>query len=183
MAVRYWLLTGHYRTQMNFTWDALEGAQVALMRLYAHYSRIIDKDGVIDFEYKRRFVEAINDDLDTPKAIAIVWELVKDEEISPANKRVTLSDFDKVLGLGLSATKKEFEKLIGKSVEDFLGMSVVKNSELPEKVQELLKERDNARTQKDFKEADRLRGEIEGHGYELKDTEKGTEVLDKNAGV
>jgi cysteinyl-tRNA synthetase len=176
MAVRYWLLTGHYRTQMNFTWDALEGAQVALMRLYKFFVEKLSKEGGdVSIEYKKKFQRAVNDDLDTPKAIALLWDLVKDEEIKEEDKRATLLDFDKVLGFGLLDSPEKFS--------EFFGARTLSQDDLPSDIQILLKERETARAQKDFKEADRLRGEIEKHGYELKDTEKGTEVLDKNAGV
>jgi cysteinyl-tRNA synthetase len=169
--IRYWLLTGHYRTPMNFSWETLEGAQTALLRLYRFFIELSTEGGQINVDYQYKFRDAINDDLDTPKAIALLWELVKDDAVEPADKRKTLLDFDRVLGLGLAQGNDELKKV--------LNSHTIHEEDLTEELTALVAEREKARKDKDFTSADRIRKEIESQGYELKDVNGGTEVLDK----
>ncbi|MDQ5969430.1 MAG: cysteinyl-tRNA synthetase, partial [Patescibacteria group bacterium] len=106
-------------------------------------------------EYKNQFIESLNDDLNMPQALATVWQVVKDEVLSGGDKKSLLLDFDKVLGLDLE------------KIESF---------EIPENVQNLIKERDLARNNKDFAKSDEIRAEIEKLGFEVKDTPEGTRV-------
>ena len=154
-AYRYWLLTAHYKTLVNFTWEALAGAQTALDKLYNHFLEYGDGVGNVDKEYKARFTEYINDDLNTPKAIALLWELVKDDNISSADKKATILDFDKVLGLGFADVKTEV---------------------IPEEVLMLVEERGKVREEKDWGKSDELRDEIAKMGFEVLDTEDGSKV-------
>ena len=101
------------------------------------------------------FKSFINNDLDTAKALALIWDILKDEKISDDDKKATILDFDKVIGLELD------------KIETF---------DIPEEVQKLIEARDNARTEKDFAKSDELRKEIENFGFRVKDTEKGTVV-------
>jgi cysteinyl-tRNA synthetase len=82
IAYRLWLLTAHYRTRVNFTWEALKGSEIALKRLYRLYMELGKTVGVIDQKYQQKFRQFIEDDLDTPQALALVWDLMKDEDIS-----------------------------------------------------------------------------------------------------
>ncbi|MFC1720863.1 cysteine--tRNA ligase [Patescibacteria group bacterium] len=150
LAYRYLVLTAHYRTKINFTFDSLMAAQNALGKLYTFVSSIDDTSGKINEDYKEKFTEAINDDLDTPKAIALMWELIKNPEISPADKYATLIDFDHVLGLNLATQKTTKE-------------------DIPKEVGALAQERQKAREEKDFKKSDELRDKIAEMGYEVKD--------------
>src|SRR3989344_4668295 len=104
---RFWLLMGHYRTKMNFNWDALEGAETALKRLYGLYLGLGDEVGSVHQEYQNKFKEYMEDDLDTPRALSLLWDVVKDENMSDADKKATILDFDKVLGLGFENLKEE----------------------------------------------------------------------------
>src|SRR3989344_1393757 len=104
LAYRYFLFLAHYRTPVNFSWEALEAASNALQRLY----KIVDAwrpqaGGTIDESYKAKFREKLDNDLNTPQAVAVVWGLVKDSQVSPEDKLATIRDFDKVLGLGLAS--------------------------------------------------------------------------------
>lgn len=103
LAFRYFLLLSHYRTPTNFTWEALEAAQNALKRLKGLVSGLIMGEGSPDPAYKAKFIEKLENDLNTPQALAVVWALVKDKEIKPEDKLATLLDFDNVLGLDLSS--------------------------------------------------------------------------------
>ena len=157
LAYRYWLLTAHYRTLVNFTWEAVAGAENAFEKLKLSFSEL-PKGGEIDIAYKAEFERFINDDLNTPKALALSWELLKDNEVIPEHKRATLSYFDNVFGLGLENIKKE---------------------EIPGKVKKLSEKREKARANRDFAEADSLRNEIESLGFTVLDGEKGPIIRKK----
>ena len=155
IAYRFWLLMASYRTKVNFVWKALEGAETALKRLHGLYLGLGKKAGKINKDYQNKFKEYISDDLDTPRAMSLLWDVLKDEEISDADKKATILDFDKVLSLG-------FENL--------------KEIEIPKEIQKLVETREQARKNKDFKKSDKLRKEINSLGYEIKDTEEGQKI-------
>lgn len=171
LSLRYWFLTAHYRTQANFTWEALEGAQTALFKLHKHFVEEYGKaDGVINKEYKEKFDAFINDDLNIPQAIALIWDLIKDESISKENKHTTLLSFDEVLGLGLDhSNKKLVELLSGKGEKLQVG-------KLPKEIKELVDDREKARKEEDFEKADQIRDDLKDKGYEIEDTDKGPEI-------
>ncbi len=169
LALRYWYLSGHYRTPMNFTWEALEGASAALLKLNRH----LFEDwagaaaGTPEKQFMAAFREALADDLGTPQALARVWDMVKNDSISPADKKASLLFADKALGLGLSGTRSATK------------LTVLKADELPADVRTLVLERETARTNKDFAKADELRGKIEQAGFEIKDTPEGPRISKK----
>jgi cysteinyl-tRNA synthetase len=173
-ALRYWFLTGHYRTPMNFTWDALEGADTALSRLTRFYLELSGKSNqktdssASQSDFLTDFYAAIANDLDTPKAIARMWDLVKDESVSPTSKKILLLAVDKVLGLGFTDTATASRHI-----------AVVEQSDLPEAVQQLVTEREAARKEKDFASADLLRDKIDALGFEVKDTAEGAKITRK----
>lgn len=152
LAYRFWLLMGHYRTRVNFVWEALEGAETALKRLYGLYLALGEEVGKVSQEYQDRFRKFVIDDLDTPRALTVLWDVLKDETLSDADKRATVLDFDQVLGLGFAELKEEV---------------------VPDEVLELGKERQAARDSKDFTRSDELRKKINSLGWEVKDTSEG----------
>jgi cysteinyl-tRNA synthetase len=154
---RFWLLMASYRTKVNFNWEALEGAEIALKRLYGLYLGLNNEKSVghVHKEYQRKFKEYLEDDLDTPRALSLLWDVFKDENISDEDKRATILDFDKVLGLGFEGLKTE---------------------EIPEEIKKLADERKQARKNKDFKKSDELRIKINALGYETKDTAEGSKL-------
>jgi len=155
LAYRYWLLTAHYRTPVNFTWEALEGAQTALDKLYEHYRGLEEAKGAVAGEYQQQFKKFVNDDLDTPQAIALLWQFVKDENINLASKKATILDFDRVLGLNFEGIKKE---------------------PISREILQLVEEREQARKNEDWTKADKLRKEIKKLGYKIEDTPKGPKI-------
>ncbi len=165
---RYWLLQTHYRTTVNFTLGALDAAKTALTRLKKHvYIELGDQPfASTDDAYVARFHEAINDDLDFPRAIALLWELVKDESVKPDVKLATIRLFDSVLHIGLSRSTATGRTQLGE----------VKAGELPETVQALIAARDAARNAKDYATSDRLRDALIKEGYEVLDSADGTKV-------
>ena len=149
ISYRFWLLMANYRTRVNFVWEALEGADIALKRLYNLYINLGEAKGKVDVKYQKKFKEYLENDLDTPRALSLLWDLIKDESIPGANKKATVLDFDKVLGLGFENLKKE---------------------KIPSKITKLAEEREEARKNKNFKKSDELRKKINSLGYEIKDT-------------
>lgn len=164
---RYWLLTAHYRSPINFTFEALDAAKQALFRLKRYiYEDFKNASGAINTNYQERFHARINDDLDTPGALAIVWELVKDATVPAGEKVATLKDFDRVLAIGLSDEPDTIMRELG----------VVDVEDLPAEVQQLLEERELARAARNWDEADRIREAINLRGYSLEDTPQGPKV-------
>ncbi len=171
IALRYLFLTGHYKTQMNFTWEALEAANTALKKLHKYVvEKLAVDNGKISQEYKDKFTEYINDDLNTPKALALVWELVKDDSVSNEDKRTTLLNFDTVLGLGIVEAADGKKLTVGVKQEVVL-------KDAPKEIQKLVEERKEARKAKDYKKSDKLRDKIKELGYEIKDTDNGQILL------
>lgn len=157
LAFRYFLLNSHYRTPTNFTWEALEAAQNGYRKLKDAVSTWHVDTADIDNKYAKEFKSAIEDDLNTPEALAVVWKLVKDETVSPADKRATLLDFDKVLGLDLGRNEYEVK-------------------EIPGEVKRLMDEREEARKREDWPKADALRREIEKSGFNIEDSSGGPKL-------
>ncbi|MBI2482345.1 MAG: cysteine--tRNA ligase [Candidatus Vogelbacteria bacterium] len=102
LAFRYWLLTAHYRTEVNLTWEALQGAATAYSRLQNKLANLDKDGGQVNPEYQQKFTDLINNDLNIPSALALVWTLLADKTTPDADKRATILDFDRVLGLRLS---------------------------------------------------------------------------------
>jgi cysteinyl-tRNA synthetase len=163
LALRYLYLQTHYRQEMNFTFPALEAAQKSLTKLYDFIIRSLDeevpKGGCR--EYEKHFLEAINDDLNFPQALAVVWELVRSDYPNSA-KVNSLLKFDKVLGLNLQNAQIIHGRETG--------------VEVPEDILQMVKEREELRKARKYREADLLRERILRLGYSLDDTPKGTKV-------
>lgn len=104
LVYRYFLLLAHYRTPVNFTWEALTAAQNAYNKLKQFVERNKTQETSVqrvNEDYKQKFLEKLENDLNTPQALAVVWTLVKDKDVPNNDKLATLKDFDRVLGLGL----------------------------------------------------------------------------------
>jgi len=173
LAFRYLVLTSHYRSKLNFTWESLRAAQNSLERLYDFVENRKDnfstssknKDNVrapsrTYSNLKRQFEKAIFDDLDVPKVLAVVWNLIRQynknpDKFNPRDILKLLYDFDNVLGLGLKDIRSE---------------------KIPAKILELVKKREEYRKAKNWTEADRIRKEIKSQGYLVEDTSKGPEI-------
>jgi len=99
-AFRYWLMTAHYRSPINLSYEAVRAAQNALIRLMTTISGY-SVGGTLILAYKERFMEFINDDLDLPQALALVWDLIKDKKQKSEDKKATILDLTKSLGSNL----------------------------------------------------------------------------------
>jgi len=155
LAYRYLAFSAHYRSKLNFTWDSLTGAQNALFNLYSQISGYPDGGKILD-EPAAEFIGALNDDLNSPKALAAVWDLVRGAA-DPADKLATLFEFDKILGLNLKQIWAQAQ-------------------EVPSAVRELASQRQAARLAKNFTLADDLRKSIETQGYTITDTADGFQL-------
>jgi cysteinyl-tRNA synthetase len=158
LSLRYFFLQSNYRSKQNFTWEGLDASQTALKKLQNFIQRTPDT-GSVSTSYQSLFKDMISDDINTAGALAVVWELMKNSEISDADKKATILDFDRVLGLKLDEIKPENASI-----------------EIPETIQKLLREREIAREKQDWHSSDLLRNEIQALGYELKDTDEGQKV-------
>ncbi|MES2470669.1 MAG: cysteine--tRNA ligase [Patescibacteria group bacterium] len=160
LAYRFWLLQAHYRTQVNFKLEALRGAQQALIR-FIHTYISLPEGGTIDENYKEKFLSLIQDDLNMPEALALAFELLKDPNVKPEDKKATLRDFDQVFGINF---------------DTFTGIDQGANEKIPQEIEVLASLREEARNAKEWDKADALRKEINERGYEIKDEDKGYSV-------
>lgn len=158
LALRYFYLSAHYRTVLNFTWEGLQAAQNALTKLRRKVASL-DKDdktgGDVDNQadsYRQEFDQALSDDLNFPQALAVVWKLVDDANISVSDKKDALLKFDEVLGLDL--TKAESKKEVGMTNE----------------TKELLIKREQLRKEKNYEEADKIRDQLLAKGIIIEDS-------------
>ena len=158
LAYRYWLLTGHYRSELNFSLEALEAGQNAYNKLVERTRALGNVVGAVDIGYEAKCMEAVNDDLNTPQAIALMWDMLKDESVSDPDKKATLFYFDRLLGLGL------------RDITDVV---------VPEEVQKLAQEREAARLAKNWAKADEYRLQIQMLGYDVKDSPNGFDIVEK----
>ncbi len=170
LSLRYLYLQTHYRQEMNFTWQALEAAQIAYKRLLEEVAKLgkpkiarLPKPGTGEqgcAEYEGKFLQALNDDLNMPKALSIVWEVIKSDYPNSA-KAESIFKMDEVLGIDLSKAKEKSKRI-----------KVV----VPDNIKELIRQRDELRRKKSFTKADHLRNKIKKLGYLIKDTKKGVEI-------
>ena len=152
----------HYRKPMEYSDEGIEAARNGLLHLQNQVRQItaagVDAEPAVHAEFKNKFNETINDDLNMPRAMATVQEMLK-SKISDAQKYSTIRDFDRVLGLRLDHLDQD--------------------QALPEAVQQLVAARKQARKDKDFVTSDQLRAEIESLGYQVQDTPDGMNVVKK----
>ncbi len=162
LAMRYLFLTAHYRSKINFTWDSLKAAENTLNTLRENMRLLQEEDeGKTNLEkireYKEKFLGFINDDLNTPESLSLMWKLIREEkEISNKDKYELILEFDKIFGLKLDEIKVE--------------------EKIPEEIQKLIDQREEARKKKDYKKADEIRNKIKQMGYELQDAKEGVKV-------
>ena len=160
LVYRYLCLTAHYRTQMSFSWEAMDAAATALDRMRNGFFALpSDASAAADPSYLDRFTDEINDDLNVPRALAVAWEVLRGD-LPPAVKRATLLRFDEVLGLRLAPWEPQDE-------------------EAPAEVKARAEARSAARKGKNWAEADRLRGELAGMGWEMEDQPSGYRLKKK----
>lgn len=150
LAFRYLTFQTHYRAEMNFTWEALVSATSALTKIYEAASIFTEIHKDADIEYERDFFEALNHDLNMPKALSILWDLLRTPKVALPHKAATIREMDKVLGLDIFENAKLMNKI-------------------PPRVLKLAEDRDFLRHNRQYTQADHLRNRIEKMGYVVKD--------------
>ena len=167
MAYRYLLLTAHYRSKLNFTDDSITAAQNGLNNLRADIASLPATSASNHQQswsqeaqqVHNAFQTAINDDLDLPTALSLTREMVRNTKIAPEERHRLVLDFDYILGLRLDTVEAKAPRSLS---EDILT---------------LVRQRDEARASRNWKRSDEIRDALKAHGYEIRDTPKGTEVL------
>jgi len=184
LAYKLMCFSSHYRNKLNFTWEGLDAAENALERLKEGYQRHFvganppQEQGFVSSpplargarnfeeiqEYKTKFLEAINDDLNMPVAMSVVWEVVKNPNKSKEFAELLL-DFDKVMGIDIA--------------NDYVGATCghPQNEQIPSEIQDLLNQRQTARDSKDWALSDKIRDEIGRLGYKIEDSKEGQEIV------
>jgi cysteinyl-tRNA synthetase len=160
LVYRFAAFQTHYRKPMEYSDESVQAARNGLAHLQNQIRQIAGTgDGPqnnISAEHKNKFLKAVNDDLNMPRAMAAVQELLK-SHISDGQKYSTILDFDRVLGLDLGTLDQP--------------------QDLPSEVQELLDARQKARDAKEWELSDRLRDQIQALGYVVQDTPQGIKVI------
>lgn len=152
LAYRYLCLTAHYRSTLRFTEEAINAAQCALDRLRKAYG-VWPVGGTAHEDFVQRFNAEVNQDLNLPRALAVLWELVR-SDLPAATRRATVDHFDTVLGLRLA----EWQELA---------------PDIPANVAALLAAREKARAGRNWSEADRLRNALQALGWQVEDSATG----------
>ncbi|MBU0646803.1 cysteine--tRNA ligase [Patescibacteria group bacterium] len=155
LVYRFLALQVHYRKPMEYSQEGIKNAQKGLNHLYNQVMELGKEKGEVDNNFKKKFLEAINDDLNMPQVLGVVQELLK-ANLVDKDKLKTILDFDKVLGLRIE------ENLMQEKFSD--------------QVQKLIDLRKLARDEKEFIKSDELRIEIEKFGYNIEDTKDGQRV-------
>jgi len=172
LALRYFSFQAHYRTSLNCSWEALEAAGVALERAWQQVAELLQESGPATGDratqvseeaerYQIQFHEAINHDLELPRAVAVLHEVLGAK--LPAKDRLALlDDFDRVLGLDLLETAR---RLV----------------EVTPRQQQLLDERATARDEKSWARSDELRAQLQESGIDVKDSPHGQHWINRRA--
>ena len=158
LAFRFFYLGAVYRQQIQFSLDAVRNAQNSWRRLLRHAAEARaagGEGGEVPAAYRERFEAALGDDLNTPRALAVVWEAVRSAELADADKWALLREFDAVLGIGLAGAGAD------EPVSD-------------ERIDGLIREREAARAAREFARADEIRDQLQGEGIVLEDSPQGT---------
>lgn len=159
LAYRYFCLNSHYRNPLTFTWEGLDGAANAYKKLK---TRIKNLDRTPDLNenktdaYQVRFKEAIKNDLNTSTMMTLVYDVLKDDDLSDFSKLYLMDNFDKVLGLNLIEEDAEVDE------------------NLEKEIQAKIEERNQAKKDKDYAKADQIRNELLEKGVKLIDSREGT---------
>jgi cysteinyl-tRNA synthetase len=158
LAYRYYCLSAHYRSKLNFSWEGMDGAAKGLNRLRTSYYQW-GEVGSVNEKFLKKFLAQVNDDLNMPRAMAVTWELVR-SNLSLPMKKATLNEFDTILGLGLEAWSPV-------------------NETIPQEVWDLAQKRQQARLEKRWQDADAMREQIAAAGYDVQDTPEGPRLYIK----
>lgn len=174
LAYRFAVCQVHYRKMMEYSLKSLQQGQNSLNNLRSAVAALGEELGEVDLNFQMKFKQVINNDLNIPQALALLSQVLK-SKIKDKDKKATILDFDRVLGLDLGKVEKKQEaiKPWGSKIEGF-------NLKLTKKIVELLNKREEARLKKDWTRADKLREEIISLGFTLEDITEGQKIVVKN---
>ena len=182
LTFRYLNLGAHYRSPINLTWESMEAAQITLQNLYQKMRDLNELSSPAVWQVKRLkkilgltnktekdifkklaryredFLEAINDDLDTPRALSVLWQTLNDEKFWPETKKILLLEWDKIMGLRLAD---------------------IQPADVPENIKKMVRQRKKLRETAQWLKADILRAQIEQQGWLVEDTSLGSKIIEK----
>ena len=165
LAFRYLILNSSYRQGLVFDWESLRAAAEAYNRLvnlvkeWNEEKEEAKEESKLAKKFADKFADAFSDDLNAPKALAVVWRMVK-SKLSPAEKLNLILDWDRVFGFRLAARAK-------------------KKTVISKEIKKLIEEREKLRRQEKWDEADKIRQKIEKLGWKIEDTQKGPKLRPK----
>lgn len=160
---RYFALNAHYRKFLNFSWEAMDAAKISRASLHrraydaAQQAKVIESKKAIQWQLD--FKTAVGDDLNLPLGLGILHQILKDEDLSTAERGALVIDFDQVLGLQLT---REYQKIVLHPTID------------TDLVEKMIQDRNDARANKDFAKSDEIRDHLAGQGILIKDSPEGT---------
>jgi len=160
LSFRYFCLQAHYRSKLNFTFEALKASESALKNLYSLVSFLASqKNKKINLKKiqkeKERFLKIVNEDLNTPQALALMWEVLLNKSLNENEKYLILTDFDRIFGLNLDK---------------------IPALKIPKKIEKMVSKREKLRKEKKWEEADKIREKIKEAGFIIEDTESGPKI-------
>jgi cysteinyl-tRNA synthetase len=159
---RYFLLMTHYRKKIKFSFENLDAARNGYNNLKSKIAEIksgknkLDDNEELVNKYRKEFTGCINDDLNVTEALAVIWNVLKSDDLNPDDKLYLVNEFDKVFGLGLNKVE-----------------ALKNNFEIPAEISILAENRKEAKKNKDFKLADEIRNKIKSKGYDIIDKKGG----------
>lgn len=161
LALRYFFLQAHYRSQLSFSWDTLAGSNEALHRLWKLCAAILveSKGQSEPVHASTKILSLVRDDVGTPQALAYLWETLRDDELNAKEKRSIIEAIEPIFGLSLTNPPEVARQI---TIE-----------ELPVELREIAQTREKARASRDFEKADTLRAKLETRGYRVEDSTKG----------
>ncbi len=183
MALRYFYTTALYRSRVNFTFRALQAAQTSLNRLRdLAYELLTQSDKGLAFSeeplehdpWRERFLSEIENDLNIPRAMAVVWKMLRSHELEPARRVRLLLDFDRILGFNLKNYLQSDLPEKRRDPQTYLAA-------VPVEVANQVREREELRRHTQYARADQLRQEVGADGYAIRDTARGSLVLPRRA--
>ncbi len=173
MSYRYWLLGSHYRTPIDFSYEALQAAHTGYKNLIEKVSKLIqdnlgfEEGGYLSKEVKESLLKHVNDDLNTASLLAHVFEVVNNREMKSRSKLEIIEFADTILGLNLIERARN---IVEQNKND---------SNLPKDIVDLLNERLIARKEKNWAKSDEIRMKIESKGYLITDSPDGSQTAHK----